>query len=43
MTALQAAQHANETGLSVDLRRAPLAEARTLDLRAAIDWTPAEN
>lgn len=43
MTALQAAQHANETGLSVDLRRAPLAKVCTLDLRASIDWPPAED
>ena len=43
MTALQAAQHANETGLFVDLRRAPLAEARALDLRASIAWPPAED
>ena len=48
MTASQAAQHANETGLWVELRRAPLADPRALDLRAlgprtAIDRLPAED
>ena len=43
MTTPQAAQHANETGLSVDLRPAPLADARALDLRASIDWPAAED
>ena len=48
MTALQAAQHPDETGLWVELRRAPLADARALDPRAvdprtAIDRLPAED
>ena len=43
MTAPQAAQQANETGLSIDLRRAPLADARALDLTASSDWPPAED
>ena len=48
MTALQAAQHPHEMGLFVELRRAPLADARALDPcavdpRTATDGPPVED